>query len=131
MKKIITILTFTIIAFISSDLKAQSIVGGPTTLAVGQAEYYFYVGVGWAEGNWNWSIDPNAFWYTSEDPTHRSFLNGNEMSISSNPTDPTDINAGQLPGVVFTTTGTHYIYAHYEASTNPYTYVKLAITVVP
>ena len=126
MKKIITILTFTIIAFISSDLKAQDI-AGPATLTVGVPEYYFYVGSPvWVEGNPTWIIAPDAFWYTSEDPyTHRPFLNGNEMSIPT-----VDYIGGQLPGVVFTTTGTHYITAHYGGWSNHSAAVTIAVTVV-
>ena len=118
MKKIITILAFAIIAFISSDLKAQDI-SGPSPLTVGVAEYFFYTG-----GN---TIAPDAFWYTSEDPTHRPFLNGNEMSI---PVDPDDIGAGQLPGVIFNTPGVKSITAHYGGWSNHSAAAVILVTVV-
>ncbi len=61
MKKIITILTFAIIAFISPNLKAQSIVG-PTTVKAGEMNYFYYVGNG-VLGDPSNSFASDAFWY--------------------------------------------------------------------
>ena len=111
MKKIITILTFTIIAFVNSDLKAQSIMG-PTTVKVGEMNYFWIVGSG--------SFAPDAFWFQTSPYTptedynyYRDNSYNNEMEIT------------------FNEVGTFNINVYYGGWSNLSASAHLAVTVIP
>jgi len=111
--KISVILAIVFITFFSSNVKAQSYVHGPTTVIVGQMNYFYIM---------NASVASDGYWYTSEDSTQYGFLYGNELSHKD--------DIFQDVGITFNTTGTHYIYVHYGGFSNPYGFASLAVTVV-
>jgi len=119
--KISVILAIVFITLFSSNVKAQSYVHGPTTVTVGEMNYFYIIPSGG-------TIAPDGYWFTSDDSTHRGFLYGNELSYRVYPEGQPE--NGQDKGITFSTPGIYYIHVYYGGPSNVYDYASLKVTAV-
>jgi hypothetical protein len=121
MKKIITLLSFAIIPFISSDLKAQNIVT-PTTITQGVDDYYYYVNLPSTPSTF---MASDAFWFTDEQSA-----NSHEGNAANPESDFINyFNGNNEMYFHFSTPGYHHINVYYGGWSNLSASVSLMVWV--